>query len=168
MRVHINDKNEVNECRARKVQCKFQHFDSYEAAEQFIAGGSTVSPPLTKAKPIPSSIFNELSKFGLARGLNKNSSESEVITKAFSGNRESFKNFVQISARDHEGLKPEAMKSIGKFASKGISVDTTYDYHALPLEKDDEKFNTSEVDVLETPSNKDIINSLVGEFGKPF
>lgn len=175
---HINSQGEAKPCSAQ-VKCRFggetgveNHFSTVEAAQAEVqhrlqkefsqlasvhSRGTT--PQFIKNRD---AIKSALLTYGGVKdeaSLAEVSNTAEMVNKWFDGDSSRYKSFKRLV--ESNDITPETKKSVGTFVQRGVPVSLSGSVHEVPHARSQEKFDESEVDLLEDlPGNKIDVDAL--------
>lgn len=175
---HINSQGEAKPC-AAQVKCRFggetgveNHFSTVEAAQAEVQSrlqqefshvasvrNRGTTPQFIKNRD---AIKDALVTYGGVKdkaALEEVSNTEEMVQKWFDGDSSRYKSFKRLV--ESSDITPETKKSVGTFVQRGVPVSLSGSVHEIPHSRSDDKFDESEVDLLEDlPGNKIDMNAL--------
>lgn len=163
---HINSDGEAKPCTA-KVRCRFggesgveNHFSSAEDAQKEVqkrlqkefsqllsVRSSGNSAQFAKNRD---SIAAALVTYGGIKSTSDLASVSntdEIVDKWFDGDSSRYKAFKRLV--ESNNITPETKKSVGTFVQRGVPVSLSNSVHEVPHARAQDKFDESEVDLLD-------------------
>lgn len=170
---HINNDGEARPCGA-KVKCRFggesgteNHFSTAEAAETEVqkrlqkefSHVSSMRQKGSSAQFIKNrdAIKDALVSYGAVESssdLAEVKNTDEIVSKWFDGDSSSYKSFKRLT--ESNDITPDTKRSVGAFVHRGLPVNISSSVHEVPHARANDKFDESEIDLLE-----DIPNSRI-------
>lgn len=167
---HINNDGEARPCGA-KVKCRFggesgveNHFSSAEAAEVEVqkrlqkefSHVSSMRQKGTSAQFVKNreAIKTALVSFGAVKNadsLPEVRNTDEMVEKWFDGDSSRYKSFKRLT--EANDITTDTKKSVASFVQKGLPVNISSTVHDVPHSRSDDKFEESEIDLLEDIPN---------------
>lgn len=172
MKFHINDKNEVKRCRAKK-RCKFassenggEHFSTVREAEDALKKMQKTKPRTEKGfAPIRSQVSTALKKYTGVKTLPTVYTKNEMIEKWFNGNAKRMSDFMSVS--NDLSIDDDQKEHIVSLISKGVKVSPVSS--AIKKESTDWGSNTeSHLDLIDEEDDKIALDMILSGREKIF
>lgn len=163
---HINSDGEAKPCSAQ-VRCRFggesgveNHFSSAEEAQAEVQNRlqkefsqvSSVRSRGTSTQFLKNrdAIRSALLTYGGVKNesdLADVKNTDELVDKWFEGDASRYKSFKRLT--EANDITPDTKKSVGVFVQRGLPVSISASVHEVPHSRSDDKFEESEIDLLE-------------------